>query len=130
MPGSSPGMTSCLVGAEFSRRDNLLSLLAETGAHVIASATDTTEHTTADPVMEALTAHPDVDLLVDLVSFDEPYLLITDKNLPGMNGVELVRRLEESGFSLVGRADGALHLGRLRQRFSEASTTSWRETLT
>jgi hypothetical protein len=39
-------------------------------------------------------------------------------------GVELVRRLDESGFSLVGRADGALHLGRLRQRFSEASTTS------
>jgi hypothetical protein len=38
--------------------------------------------------------------------------------------LELVRRLDDSGFSLIGRADGALHLGRLRQGFSEASTTS------
>lgn len=38
-------------------------------------------------------------------------------------GLELTRRLEASGFAFVGRVDGATILGRLRQNFSEESTT-------
>jgi Legionella pneumophila major outer membrane protein precursor len=38
-------------------------------------------------------------------------------------GVQLVRQLDASGFSLVGAVDGACLLGRLRQGFFEASTT-------
>jgi hypothetical protein len=38
-------------------------------------------------------------------------------------GLELVRRWECSGLALVGRVDGATLLGRIRQNFSEVSTT-------
>jgi NADPH:quinone reductase-like Zn-dependent oxidoreductase len=69
------GQTALVIGANSATGTMLVSLLAEAGAHVIASATDTTEQTTADPVLEALTSDPDVDLLVDLVSFGEPYFI-------------------------------------------------------
>jgi hypothetical protein len=39
-------------------------------------------------------------------------------------GLELARRLNESGFSFVGRLDGAVLLGHISQRFFEASTMS------
>jgi D-arabinose 1-dehydrogenase-like Zn-dependent alcohol dehydrogenase len=68
-----PGQTALVIGATSATGPMLLSLLAETGAHVIA--TDTIEYTTSDPVVEALTSHPDVDLLVDLVSWGEPYFI-------------------------------------------------------
>jgi hypothetical protein len=64
-----------VLGATSRTGTMLLSLLAETGAHVIASATDTIEYTTADPVVQARTSHPDLDLLVDLVSHGEPYFI-------------------------------------------------------
>jgi hypothetical protein len=70
-----PGQTALVIGATSRTGEILLSLLAETGAHVIDSATDTIEYTTGDPVVDALTAHPDLDLLVDLVSFGEPYFV-------------------------------------------------------
>jgi len=38
-------------------------------------------------------------------------------------GVELVRRLERLGFSVFGRIDGWISLGRIRQGFFESSTT-------
>jgi hypothetical protein len=38
-------------------------------------------------------------------------------------GLELARRWDSSGLALVGRVDGATLLGRLRQNFSETSTT-------
>ncbi|HTE64348.1 MAG TPA: alcohol dehydrogenase catalytic domain-containing protein [Solirubrobacteraceae bacterium] len=84
-----PGQTALVIGATSSRAGTLLvALLAEAGAHVIAAATphddayvrslgaaETVEYTTAKPVADALASHPDVDLLVDLVSFDEPYFI-------------------------------------------------------
>jgi hypothetical protein len=38
-------------------------------------------------------------------------------------GVDLERRIGESGFSVLGRVDGAIFLGRLEQNFSEVATT-------
>ncbi len=38
-------------------------------------------------------------------------------------GLELARRLDEYGLSLVGRIDGWMSLGRIRQSFHESSTT-------
>jgi NADPH:quinone reductase len=70
-----PGQTALVIGATTETGTILVSLLAETGVHMIASATDTTESTTADPLVDALTSHPEVDLLVDLVSFGEPYFI-------------------------------------------------------
>jgi NADPH2:quinone reductase len=70
-----PGQTALVIGATCRTGAILLSLLAEAGAHVIDSATDAVQYTTGDPVVEALTAHPDLDLLVDLVSFGEPYFI-------------------------------------------------------
>jgi hypothetical protein len=70
-----PGQTALVIGATSATGTILMSLLAEAGAQVIASATDAIEYTTADPVVAALTSHPDVDLLVDLVSFGEPYFI-------------------------------------------------------
>jgi D-arabinose 1-dehydrogenase-like Zn-dependent alcohol dehydrogenase len=71
----SPGQTALVIGATSETGAILVSLLAETGARVIASATDATEYTTGDPVANALASHPDLDLLVDLVSFGEPYFI-------------------------------------------------------
>jgi hypothetical protein len=66
----------------------LVPLLAEAEVHVIACATpddaayvrslgaaDAIECTNTDPVAEALASHPEVDLLIDLVSFGEPYFI-------------------------------------------------------
>jgi NADPH2:quinone reductase len=83
-----PGQTALVIGATSRAGMLLMPLLAEAGAYVIAGATpddenyvrslgaaDTIEYTTAYPVADALAAHPDVDLLVDLVSLGEPYFI-------------------------------------------------------
>jgi PAS domain S-box-containing protein len=83
-----PGHTALVIGATSGAGTVLVALLADAGAHAIACATpddddyvrslgaaDTIEYTTANPVFDALAAHPDVDLLVDLVSFDEPHFI-------------------------------------------------------
>jgi hypothetical protein len=70
-----PGQTALVIGATSRTGRWLLPLLAEAGAHVIDSATDTIEYTTGDLVVDALESGPDVDLLVDLVSFGEPYFI-------------------------------------------------------
>ena len=83
-----PGHTALVIGATSRAGTVLVALLAEAGAHVIACATpddddyvrslgaaDTIPYTTANAVVDALASHPDVDLLVDLVSFGEPYFI-------------------------------------------------------
>jgi NADPH:quinone reductase-like Zn-dependent oxidoreductase len=83
-----PGQTALVIGATCRVGRMLLPLLAEAGATVIAAArpgdedyvrslgaADTLEYTTTDPVTRALAAHPDADVLVDLVSFGEPYFI-------------------------------------------------------
>ena len=70
-----PGQTALVIGATTEIGTILTSLLAETGAHVIDSATDRINHTNADPVTDALRANPNPDLLVDLVSWGEPYFI-------------------------------------------------------
>jgi NADPH:quinone reductase-like Zn-dependent oxidoreductase len=83
-----PGQTALVIGATSRSGAVLVPLFAEAGAHVIAGATpdeddyvrslgatETIEYTTARPVSDALASHPDVDLLVDLVSFGEPYFI-------------------------------------------------------
>jgi NADPH:quinone reductase-like Zn-dependent oxidoreductase len=86
-----PGQTALVIGATSRAGTVLVPLLAEAGVHVIAAATpddddhvrslgaaETIEYTSADPVADALASHPDVDLLVDLVSFGEPYFITAD----------------------------------------------------
>jgi hypothetical protein len=68
-----PGHTALVIGAASTTGKILLSLLAETGVDVIDSAT--VEGTSGDPLFEALTAYPDLDLLVDLFAFGEPYFI-------------------------------------------------------
>jgi NADPH2:quinone reductase len=83
-----PAQTALVIGATSRAGPVLVPLLAEAGTHVIAGATpddddyvrslgaaDTIEYTTADPVADVLASHSDVDLLVDLISFDEPYFI-------------------------------------------------------
>jgi NADPH2:quinone reductase len=83
-----PGQTAVVIGATSRAGMLLVRLLGEAGVHVIAGATpddgdyvrslgaaDTIEYTTADPVADALASHPEADLLVDLVSFGEPYFI-------------------------------------------------------
>jgi NADPH:quinone reductase-like Zn-dependent oxidoreductase len=83
-----PGQTALVIGATCRVGTMLVPLLAEAGTTVIAASTpadddyvralgaaDTIEYTTTDPVTRALAAHPDADLLVDLVSFGEPYFI-------------------------------------------------------
>jgi NADPH:quinone reductase-like Zn-dependent oxidoreductase len=83
-----PGETALVIGATSSAGMVLVPLLSEAGVRVIAGATpdddayvrslgasETFEYATAGPVADALASHPDVDLLVDLVSFDEPYFI-------------------------------------------------------
>jgi NADPH2:quinone reductase len=85
-----PGQTALVIGTTARTGTVLVPLLAEAGAHVIAGATpeddeyvrslgaaDTIHYTTAHPVSDALAAHPDVDLCIDLVSFGEPYFITT-----------------------------------------------------
>jgi NADPH2:quinone reductase len=88
-----PGQTALVIGATSRTGAVLVPLLADAGAHVIAGATpadddyvrslgaaDTIAYTTAKPVTDALASHPDVDLFVDLVSFDEPYFITATAN--------------------------------------------------
>jgi NADPH:quinone reductase-like Zn-dependent oxidoreductase len=76
-----PGQTALVVGATSRVGTMLVALLADAGAHVIAGATPDDVRSlgaaeeTADQLADALASHPDVDLLVDLVSFGEPYFL-------------------------------------------------------
>jgi NADPH:quinone reductase-like Zn-dependent oxidoreductase len=74
-----PGQTALVIGTTSQTATMLLSLLAATGAHLLDSATDTTEdtteHTAGDPDVDTFTSDPDVDLLVDLVGFGEPYFI-------------------------------------------------------
>ncbi|MCW3017036.1 MAG: NADP-dependent oxidoreductase [Solirubrobacterales bacterium] len=83
-----PGQTAVVIGATARAGTVLVPLLAEAGGHVIAAVTpgdedyvrslgaaDTIECATADPLADALASHPDADLLVDLVSFGEPYFI-------------------------------------------------------
>jgi NADPH:quinone reductase-like Zn-dependent oxidoreductase len=83
-----PGHTALVLGATSRVATVLVPLLADAGAHVIAGAApdetdyvralgaaDTIQYTTADPVTDALASHPDADLLIDLVSFGEPYFI-------------------------------------------------------
>jgi NADPH:quinone reductase len=85
-----PGQSALVIGATSGTATMLVPLLAEAGVHVIAAATpdddayvrslgaaETVKYATADPVSYALVRHPDVDLVVDLVSFDEPYFITT-----------------------------------------------------
>jgi NADPH:quinone reductase-like Zn-dependent oxidoreductase len=83
-----PGQTAVLIGAGSEAGTLLVPLLTEAGVRVIAGTTpeddayvrslgaaETFEYAGADPATDALASHPDLDLLVDLVSFDEPYLI-------------------------------------------------------
>jgi NADPH2:quinone reductase len=83
-----PGHMALVIGATFGPGPLLVSLLAETGARVVAEATlhddayvrslgarETIEDTTADLVADELAGSPGVDLLVDLVHFREPYII-------------------------------------------------------
>jgi NADPH2:quinone reductase len=63
-----PGQTAVVIGATSAAGTVLVPLLTEAGAHVIGYAT-------VDPVADALESHPDADLVVDLVSFGEPYFI-------------------------------------------------------
>lgn len=67
------GQTALVIGETSGTGRILLSLLDEAGAHVIDRAT--VQYTTGDPTFDALTTYPDLDLLVDLVSFGEPYFI-------------------------------------------------------
>jgi hypothetical protein len=70
-----PGQTALVIGATTQTGTILMSLLAETGAYMIASGMDTIDQATGDPVVNALTSNPDLNLTVDLVSFGEPYFI-------------------------------------------------------
>ncbi|HMJ32313.1 MAG TPA: alcohol dehydrogenase catalytic domain-containing protein, partial [Baekduia sp.] len=106
-----PGQTALVIGATSRVGSLLVALLADAGAHVIAGATpgdddyvrslgaaETIESTTADLVADALVSHPDVDLLVDLVGFGEPYFLTAAESSgtivtahPGPHGLGITR---------------------------------------
>jgi NADPH:quinone reductase-like Zn-dependent oxidoreductase len=86
-----PGETALVIGATSKAGSVLVPLLTEAGVHVIAYAS-------GDPVGDALASHPDVDLVVDLVSFDEPYFMTSDaphgtivSALPAADGFGLPR---------------------------------------
>jgi NADPH2:quinone reductase len=83
-----PGQTALVIGATSRAATVLVPVLADAGAQVIAGATpdeadyvrelgaaDTIQYTTADPVADALASRPDADVLIDLVSFNEPYFI-------------------------------------------------------
>jgi NADPH2:quinone reductase len=83
-----PGQTVLVFGATSRAGTLLVPILTVAGAHVIADATpedddyvrslgaaDTIQNTTATTVADALASHPDVELLIDLVSFGEPYFI-------------------------------------------------------
>jgi NADPH:quinone reductase-like Zn-dependent oxidoreductase len=83
-----PGETAVLIGATSEAGTVLVPLLTEAGVHVIAGATpeddayvrwlgaaETFDYTSGDPVADVLASHPDGELLVDLVTFGEPYFI-------------------------------------------------------
>jgi NADPH:quinone reductase-like Zn-dependent oxidoreductase len=83
-----PGETAVLVGATSEAGTVLVPLLTEAGVPVTAGATpeddayvrslgaaETFEYTSADPLADALASHPNVELLVDLITFGEPYFI-------------------------------------------------------
>jgi hypothetical protein len=85
--GLGRGQSALVVGATSATGIVLVPLLAEAGVRVIAGAAaeddeyvlalgaaETVEET-AEPVADGLARHPDVDLVVDLVSFGEPYFI-------------------------------------------------------
>jgi hypothetical protein len=75
-----PGYRVLVIGQTTATGIILRSLLANIGADMIDS--DPVERTTDNPLAYALTAHPDLDLCVDLVSFGEPYFI----EATGMHG--------------------------------------------
>jgi NADPH:quinone reductase-like Zn-dependent oxidoreductase len=93
-----PGQTALVIGATRRAGTVLVAMLAEAGVHVIAGATpddddyvrwlgaaDTFEYAIANPVAAALASHPDVDLLVDLVTLSRtssPPPQTTDRSSP------------------------------------------------
>jgi D-arabinose 1-dehydrogenase-like Zn-dependent alcohol dehydrogenase len=73
-----PGQTAVVIGATSRVGMLLVPLLAEAGAKVIAVAPDDDDVRSLGPTgrtADALAARPDADLLVDLVSFGEPYFI-------------------------------------------------------
>jgi NADPH:quinone reductase len=114
-----PGQTALVIGATSRVGTVLVPLLTEAGAYVIAGATPdddtyvrslgaahTIEYTTADPVADTLASHSDVDLLVDLVSFDAPYFIapgaphgtiVTAAPAPGAPGIPRIEISAEPG---------------------------------
>jgi NADPH:quinone reductase-like Zn-dependent oxidoreductase len=86
--GLAPGQTVLVVGATCRAGTVLVPLLTEAGARVIAGATPDDEayvrslgaaatigHAVGDPVADGPACDLEVDLLIDLVSFDEPYFI-------------------------------------------------------
>jgi NADPH:quinone reductase-like Zn-dependent oxidoreductase len=105
-----PGETALVIGATSNVGRVLVPLLSDAGVRVIAGATpeddayvrslgaaETFEYASAGPVAEAVASHPDVDLFVDLVSFDEPYFITAAAHgtivtaLPAADGLGLPR---------------------------------------
>jgi NADPH:quinone reductase-like Zn-dependent oxidoreductase len=86
-----PGQTALIIGATSRAAPVIVPVLADAGVQVIAGATadeddyvrglgatDTIQYTTADPVADVLASHPDADVLIDLVSFNDPYFITAD----------------------------------------------------
>jgi NADPH2:quinone reductase len=79
------GQTALVIGTTGRVGIVLVPLLVEAGVSVIATATPADEayvrrlgaaetiEDSARASMDAMASHPDIDLLVDLVNFDEPY---------------------------------------------------------
>jgi NADPH:quinone reductase-like Zn-dependent oxidoreductase len=104
-----PGQTAVVIGATSRVGAVLVPLLAEAGAKVIAAVTPDDDvvravraaGTTGEPVADALAVRPDADLLVDLVSFGEPYFItaaaphgtivtaLPSRDTPGIPRVEI-----------------------------------------
>jgi NADPH2:quinone reductase len=86
--GLQPGQTALVIGATSNAGTVLVPLLADAGAYVIAvaaaedddyvrslGAAETIDEDAPDPVAEALGCRAEVDLIVDLVRFGEPYFI-------------------------------------------------------
>jgi NADPH2:quinone reductase len=119
--------TALVIGATSRVGTVLLPLLAEAGIHVIADAApedddyvrwlgaaETIEYTTVDPLPDPLAAHPDVDLLVDLVNFGEPYFI----TVAARHGtiVTATPRADEPGIPRIGILAEPGDLAALAQR--------------
>jgi NADPH:quinone reductase len=83
-----PGHTALVIGATTTTATVLVPLLADAGARVIAAAApgeddhvrslgaaETVAYTAEDRLTDALARVPDADVVVDLVSFSEPYFI-------------------------------------------------------